>query len=65
MDTGNDDLYAELPGLGLNFFNDFDMLEVGGGKDYPGSYAPLMTLTEWQAHFSLWAAFKSPLVSLL
>ena len=34
-------------------WNDPDMLEVGNGK---------MTHDEYQAHFSLWAALKSPLL---
>lgn len=34
-------------------FNDLDMLEVGNGG---------MTLTQYQTHFSAWAALKSPLI---
>lgn len=62
VDTGNDAAFTALPGRGLSFFNDFDMLEVGNNADSEGNYAPPMTIREWQTHFSLWAIFKSPLV---
>ena len=41
------------------FFNDFDMLEVGS-SDGNMVGDPTMTETEQRAHFSLWAALKSP-----
>eukprot|EP00054_Salpingoeca_dolichothecata_P021598 m.138683 g.138683 ORF g.138683 m.138683 type:complete len:461 (+) comp24042_c0_seq1:349-1731(+) len=60
LDTGTDEGFQAAAGPAKSFFNDFDMLEVGNSEGRP--YAPSMTVTEWEAHFSLWAVMKSPLV---
>jgi alpha-galactosidase len=60
LDTGTDADFAKLAGPKNGYFNDFDMLEVGATNTMPQE-APL-SMTEQQAHFSLWAAMKSPLV---
>ena len=45
--------YANADGAGPNTWNDADMLEVGNG---------VLTNTEEQTHFSLWALLASPLL---
>lgn len=63
LDTANDKAFLDRVGPG--FFSDLDMLEVGhpGNCDGEGSLeCPGLTDDEQAAHFSLWAAFKSPLV---
>ena len=64
LDTGLDRQFLDAAtGNASNFFQDFDMLEVGntkGGSSLDPGDAPL-TINEQIAHFSLWAALKSPL----
>lgn len=66
LDTGTDSSFSALVEGGGGggkggFFNDFDMLEVGATNS-DGSGDPYLTPDEARAHFSLWAAMKSPLV---
>jgi hypothetical protein len=61
FDTGMSDPFLDLVTRGSNFWMDFDMMEIGGGETRPGGTATL-TSVEQRAHFSLWAAAKSPLV---
>ena len=58
LDTGTDESFSSIAGAG--FFNDFDMLEIGATNKDGGD--PVLTDAEQRAHFSLWAALKSPLV---
>eukprot|EP00041_Stephanoeca_diplocostata_P012494 m.209367 g.209367 ORF g.209367 m.209367 type:complete len:700 (+) comp18979_c0_seq1:97-2196(+) len=61
LDTGMSDAFAAKVGPRENFFNDFDMMEVGSDDgNVVGS--PKLTDVEQRAHFSLWAALKSPMV---
>ena len=55
--------FRTVPGQGKEFFNDFDMMVVGLQSFWPqeANDTPL-TRDENEAHFSLWAAMKSPLV---
>lgn len=61
LDRGDDPFFRAVAGQG--YFNDFDMMVVGLTQHWPqeGNTADL-TLDENTAHFSLWAAMKSPLV---
>lgn len=63
LDTANDEDFLSITGPG--FFPDLDMLEVGNPgnwrSNYPGATG-MLTHDEQAAHFSLWAAMKSPLV---
>jgi hypothetical protein len=63
LDTGTDRAFSDLvvPGVGNGYFNDLDMLEIGGAANVPAGETGL-TDSEQVAHFSLWAALKSPLV---
>lgn len=57
LDTGVDATFQDVVGpYPINFFQDFDMLEVGNTK--PDKGMPTMTPDEWQAHYSLWAGLK-------
>ena len=65
LDTANDENF--LSEVGPGFFSDLDMLEVGnpgngGPARFPGQVIGQLSHDEQQAHFSLWSAFKSPLV---
>eukprot|EP01045_Picozoa_sp_COSAG04_P035910 COSAG04_NODE_8504_length_965_cov_1.008083_1_plen_158_part_10 len=65
LDTANDEKF--LSEVGPGFFSDLDMLEVGnpgngGPARFPGQVIGQLSHDEQQAHFSLWSAFKSPLV---
>ena len=61
LDTGSDPRFAAQAGPANGFFNDFDMLFVGVPMNTKTA-APPLTYQEQVAHFSLWAALKSPLV---
>lgn len=52
-------LYHNLPLSPTLLFPQIKILQEVG-NDVPGTGGS-MTMREWQAHFSLWAAFKSPL----
>lgn len=61
FDTGMSNPFLDLVRNGSNFWMDFDMLFIGTTGDSRSGGADL-TYTEQKAHFSLWAAAKSPLV---
>eukprot|EP00040_Diaphanoeca_grandis_P016624 m.86054 g.86054 ORF g.86054 m.86054 type:complete len:571 (-) comp25922_c0_seq1:158-1870(-) len=64
IDTANSEPFLSIVGEG--FFSDLDMLEVGNPgnckQDFPGQKCSSLSYDEQITHFSMWAAFKSPLV---